>query len=223
MTRTLAKTKGRRAGGTFAAFPHDVLNSAAYVDLRPHAVKLLLDVAAQFRGSNNGDLSAAWGIMRTRGWRSHDTLGRACIELQDHGLIVKTRQGGRGRCSLYALTWKPIDDCKGKLDVTPTRVASNDWKEWREKIAAPIAGRTSPNFARLPGQVSGKTTRLRPPAGCISAFSPSDFARLPGTFLDIYQGDRVLLRALKRCGPRSERCYPMPAAHFARTASERAA
>lgn len=103
--------------------------SPNYRELSAHAVKLLNDLGLQFRGANNGDLSAAWKLMQPRGWRSRDTLGRALAELLHFGLIEKTRQGGLNHCSLYALTWLAIDECKGKLDVSATAVASGKWKE----------------------------------------------------------------------------------------------
>ncbi len=77
---------------------------------------------------NNGDFSAAWRLMEKRGWRSRDTLGRALNELADKSFITKTRQGGKHRCSLYGVTWKPIDECKGKLDIAATRIAGNGWR-----------------------------------------------------------------------------------------------
>jgi hypothetical protein len=57
-------------------------------------------------------------------------LARRLKELVHFGLIEMTRQGGLNRCSLYALTWRPIDDCKGKLDCAATKNASGKWKEW---------------------------------------------------------------------------------------------
>jgi hypothetical protein len=66
--------------------------------------------------------------MEKRGWKSRDTLGRALAELLHFGMIEKTRQGGLNRCGLYALTWQPINDCRGKLDVSATVLASGLWK-----------------------------------------------------------------------------------------------
>ena len=108
--------------------PHEVLNSKAYPSLTPAAVKLLLDLGAQYRGTNNGDLCAAWTVMAKRGWRSKATLTRALRELEGKGFICKTRQGGRHRASLYAVTWRPIDECGGKLEVRATRTAPGYWR-----------------------------------------------------------------------------------------------
>ena len=109
--------------------PHRVLESEPYTRLSGKGVKLLVDLFAQFRGGNNGDLGMAWTVMRKRGWRSRDTLDRACKELVDNGFISQTRQGGRNQCNLYAVTWLAIDDCNGKLDCASTNVALGYWKD----------------------------------------------------------------------------------------------
>lgn len=129
MTRQRWKHKGRSDSGGFFRLPHAVMDSPNYRAASAKAIKLLADLGFQFRGSNNGDLSAAWGIMKARGWKSRDTRDRALRELLELGLIEKTRQGGLHWCSLYALTWLAIDECGGKLDVPPTTVASGLWKQ----------------------------------------------------------------------------------------------
>jgi hypothetical protein len=145
MTRSRLKSKGRHVSGSFAQLPHAVFQSPAYARLGAHAVKLLLDLFMQFRGSNNGDFTAAWSVMRKCGWHSKDTLHRALRQLLDCGWIIKTRQGGKHRCSLYAVTWKPIDDCGGKLDVSSTRTALGTWKQAAEiSNAAPNTGQIIP-------------------------------------------------------------------------------
>ncbi len=119
---------GRAESGSFFAIPHAVMASPAFKNLSGYAVKMLCSLGGQYRGSNNGDLGAAWRVMQPQGWRSRDTLLRALRELIDAGMIEQTRQGGLNRCSLYALTWHAIDDCDGKLDVRATRVPSGLWK-----------------------------------------------------------------------------------------------
>lgn len=127
MTRTREKILGRKDEGGYFSLPHAVMESSNFRALSAHAVKLLVNIGGQFKGANNGDLSAAWKVMHPRGWRSRDTLTRALAELLYFGLIEKTRQGGLNHCSLYALTWKAIDECKGKLDVLATRRPSSMW------------------------------------------------------------------------------------------------
>lgn len=69
--------------------------------------------------------------MERRGWKSRDTLNKACHELLDHGLIIQTKQGGKHCPSLYAVTIQEIDECDGKHDVCPSKVAPHDWKNWK--------------------------------------------------------------------------------------------
>lgn len=135
--RDRRRYRGRSDGGSFAAIPHAVLNSANYLALSWPARSLLLDLLAQFKGRNNGDLCAAWVLMASRGWKSRDTLSRALAELRHYGLIQLTRQGGLNLPSLYAVTWKPVDECGGKLDIQPCPMASALWKEPRSPLKRP--------------------------------------------------------------------------------------
>lgn len=122
------KTKNRKTSGSFLRLRHDILESDAYKKLSSSTVKLIIDLAAQYRGKNNGDLCTAWVFMKERGWRSKSTLYKAMKEAEDAGFILRTRQGGINKCNLFAVTWESIDECGGKLDVKSTRVASNTWK-----------------------------------------------------------------------------------------------
>lgn len=159
MSRSRRKVMGRAEGGGFLKLPHAVMESANYRALSAHAVKLLLDMGLQFRGANNGDLAAAWKLMQARGWRSRDTLGRALAELLHYGLIEKTRQGGLNQCSLFALTWLAIDECRNKLDVRATAVASGHWHRPQPPLPKPARKNTKPS----PPSVSGRHgTRVSP-------------------------------------------------------------
>lgn len=100
------------------------MEHADFRNLSFSAKSLLLILAYQYRGKNNGDLTAAHSILKGWGFGSRGTIAKAISELQRANLIVTTREGRFQRpnsmCSLYALTWKPIDECGGKLDVNPT-------------------------------------------------------------------------------------------------------
>jgi hypothetical protein len=96
-----------------------------YISLTGNAVKLLNCLAYQYRGRNNGDLTAAWGYVKNHGFKSQGTLHRATQELIDCRLIFKTREGRflnpGGQCALYALSWQSVDECQGKrLELEPT-------------------------------------------------------------------------------------------------------
>jgi len=123
---------GRQTTGSFLRLPHDLLGHDSISTLSPRATKLLIDVATEYNGCNNGDLCAPLSVMRKRGWKSSDQLFKARKELLDRGLILTSRQGGLNKCSLFALTWFQIDDCKGKLDTPSTDVAPHNWKLWSE-------------------------------------------------------------------------------------------
>lgn len=130
MARSLRKAKGRADTGPVTVIPKVILESEEYAALTAYEVKLLIDLVVQYNGyTNNGDLQCVWRLIKHRGWRSQDTLARALRGLLDKGFIVKTRQGGQHRCSLYAVTWVEIHECKGKLDVHPTRTALGLWRK----------------------------------------------------------------------------------------------
>lgn len=128
------KAKGRKERGSFAAVPHAVLGHPNYAVLSPRAVKLLWDLYAQYRGQNNGDLCAAFSVMRKKGWTSKDQLWKATTELRERGWIVVTRQGGRHKANLYAVTFQAVDECNGKLDMKPTAAPLGTWKQVPRKL-----------------------------------------------------------------------------------------
>lgn len=125
--RLLNKNTGE-AGG-YAPLYYCVIRSQSYGNLSAYAVKLLNDLLSQYYGSNNGDLSAPFSAMQKRGWKSKGTLNRAIKELLETGFIETSRQGGRHRCSLYALTFYPIHECGGKLDILPTNKPTSLWRK----------------------------------------------------------------------------------------------
>lgn len=115
--RKKGKYYGGRDGAMFSAWPADCATHWNFYQRSTQAKALLFELLGQYRGRNNGDLTTAWSVLKDRGWRSRDTVQKAEAELLRTGWIVKTRQGGRNRCNLFALTFYDIDDCKGKLDV----------------------------------------------------------------------------------------------------------
>lgn len=146
----------KREAGGFVALPHAVLRSAEFASLSPFALKALMDLLAQHRGDNNGDLCAAWSLMVKRGWRSRDSLSKGVAELLHSGFVVVTRRGvagGLGKkriATLYAVTFYEIDWCGGKLDLqAPSRTFIGTWR----RAAAPS------NVAPLRGRAALSVTR----------------------------------------------------------------
>jgi len=129
MTRSREKIKGRSEKISFAGLPKRCMSHENYINLSAYSRSLLIEFCYLYNGYNNGDLSAAFSVLKKRGWKSKGTLSRAIKELLEFRWIIKSRQGGKNRCSLYALTFHAIDECKGKLDIPSTNVAPGDWKE----------------------------------------------------------------------------------------------
>ncbi|MDI5987028.1 helix-turn-helix domain-containing protein [Halomonas sp. M4R5S39] len=126
--RSIAKTKWQ---GGYLALPKVVMEDDDFRSLPPSSLKVLMALACQYNGKNNGDLSATHSTMKAWGGMSHTTLGKALKHLQERRLVVKTRDAliGRegARCALYALSWQPIDPCDGKLDVPDTNTPPRRW------------------------------------------------------------------------------------------------
>lgn len=115
--------------GAFLAMPMAVLNCSKYRALSSSGVKLLFDIAMQYNGKNNGDLSAAWKIMKPKGWRSEATLDRAKKELLAAEFIAQTRQGRLPNlCTLYGVTWIALNP-NAKLDVGPNGFPCGAWAQ----------------------------------------------------------------------------------------------
>lgn len=144
--RKRGKLKGRRSDHTFLRLPHYVLRSPQWRALSGNAVKFLIELAGSYAGNNNGDLSLTRKQALARGWRSGETRDNAADEACEAGFALLTRQGHRGACNLYAITWEPIDDVGKGVMYSPEVKASKLW-EGREPLPR--------NWAVL-GQKSGK-------------------------------------------------------------------
>ena len=114
--------------------PHSVLLSEAYLSLPAFAKISMIVLAAQFDGNNNGDLALTWGMGKTWGIKSHGQLTKSLSMLIEHGLIQRTRQGGKRPMgpTLYALAWHPIHHREHGFDpgVKPTASASFTYLSW---------------------------------------------------------------------------------------------
>jgi hypothetical protein len=158
----------RRESGGFAALPHCLLNSNVYIGLSAHAVKLLNDLLAQFKGFNNGDLCLAWSIMEKRGWKSRETLGKARKQLLAAELILVSRYGDRKRPHLYALTFFAIDECGGKLDISATQKPLSLWRKHEPLPPLKIKSTPTPgvsnvvDITRPTGDPSDETVKYDP-------------------------------------------------------------
>ncbi len=137
MARNRQKSKGRAEAGTFALIPHAVMDCKDFRSLSGSSMCVLMCLLRQYRGNNNGDLSAEFSRAKDWGIGSKSTLAKALVELQERNLIVRTREGRftnpGGRCALYAVTWQPIDECGGKIELSATVTAPRKFSLERAK------------------------------------------------------------------------------------------
>ena len=91
----MAKFKRNRSDGSrFLLMPFTVLESQAYLTLTGQQTRLLIDIAHQYKGDNNGRLLAAWTYLNEeRGWTSKQTIATALEALISRGLLFKTSTG----------------------------------------------------------------------------------------------------------------------------------
>ena len=125
----MARKNPKKGKEPFLYLPDSLIFDPAFGSLSGNAVKLFIEMAKEYNGRNNGDLAATFNMLKNRGFKSKGTLFKSIQELEAKGFIEKTRQGGKNKCSLYALTIRNIDECGGKLDVSPTRKGSFLWKK----------------------------------------------------------------------------------------------
>ena len=135
----MGKSKNKWTKELFVQLPHFILKSIAYKSLGAWDRTLLIELILQYNGKNNGDLSAPYSFMKTRGFNSSGTLSKASKALEEKGLIEITKFHRRigtsfEKTKLMALTWLPIDDCKDKhgnykLEVSANPIPSHKWKK----------------------------------------------------------------------------------------------
>jgi hypothetical protein len=124
--------QGPAEGQRYALLPVEVLESAACRTLSGTELKVLVYLAAQFHGSNNGSLTLPLSVARRFGMRSNDTLNRGLKSLVRRGLIELTHQGGLPPygCSKYALCWWELNNPRGSpVALQPTL---KKWVSWEE-------------------------------------------------------------------------------------------
>ena len=164
MARRKSKYNAERGeAGGFVSFYHCVLSSQAVINLSAYGTKLLVDLLSQYKGNNNGDLCAPCSILQQRGWRSKGTLSKAIKELIEAGLIETSRQGGRHQCSLFALSFYAVDECKGKLDIAATSTPKSLWRkhEALPDIATLQKAKQAKDDAKLMSDIMNRAKKQR--------------------------------------------------------------
>ena len=106
--------------------------SPAISSLPNLALRLLVIAAAEFNGHNNGDISLAKPILEKYGVTRSGAAQKALKLLKARGLLVQTRQGGLGRCSLYALPWEALGERTDKFDRPLPKLPDTSFMRWPE-------------------------------------------------------------------------------------------
>jgi hypothetical protein len=138
------KSRGNSFGEKFLGIPRSAYDAPQFATLKPWSVRLLIDLVAQYNGRNNGDLTAAWKVLKPKGWRSEATLNKAKKELLAAGFMIEMRKGRRPNlCSLYALTWRPLDPSL-KHDFGPNGFTMYAYRGGRTPLPANARARGDP-------------------------------------------------------------------------------
>ena len=124
-----------RDSGRYIAFPVNILDSTTYQLLSFSAKSLLVDIASQFKGENNGRLVACEKFLKPRGWKSKATISKALKELCESGLLIMTRRGARpNKASYFGLAWYSLG-CRvieSQLDFDG-RIFERERHQWKAK------------------------------------------------------------------------------------------
>lgn len=108
-----------RVSGQYSAFPHAVFDSVSFAGASDKAKALLLALARQLNGRNNGHLQLTTQWLKDYGYTCPANNIKARNELIERGLIVKTKQGGLNLgADLFAITWLDITNWGG-LEIGP--------------------------------------------------------------------------------------------------------
>ena len=128
-------SRRKRNGKRFAMVPTDLIEHVSVVTLKHSARWLLVLLAAEYRGKNNGAIGITPKQAAERGIRSEVTFYEALNELQSRGLIEQTRPGSRvpPRPAMFALSWLAIDDTAFSIGTRTPSYAYRDWAPTKKK------------------------------------------------------------------------------------------
>lgn len=202
-TRMANERRRKRHKGFFAALPVELMEHDAYRTLGYFERCVLVALAAEYRGGNNGGLALTYAQARDRyGLRSKNRFYDALKELEWRGLIRRTwaarlRQYSDGP-SRYLIEWQEIDElpqynCLGGP-------ATENWTRWtpdrprhprkptKKKKPLPTHGDSKPSTvptrgdgesSTVPTDGAGKAKSPYPPVGNLLDICPGGTQRPP--------------------------------------------
>jgi DNA-binding MarR family transcriptional regulator len=121
--------KGRKIRGRFAHLPRAAMDHQAVATLSHAQFRVLVLMAGQYNGKNNGALGLTAKQAAQQGIASERTFYRALRELEERGLIERTFPASRipPRPTMYALTWRDVDDTEYTVQQAPPK---NSYRKW---------------------------------------------------------------------------------------------
>lgn len=176
----IKRGSGRDSGG-FVALPWSVLDSQAFLRLSHPAKALLLEVARQCHGDDNGRLLLSRVFLAARGWKSADVIQRAKVELLEAEFIFETVKGQRpNKASWYAVTWHKLGKLQGFDHGVERAFRQGAYRKNEALIPFPGTGRSS--IAPPPGTGGAPSV---PGGGAIRAVLPPSSVPSPGHPLEM--------------------------------------
>ena len=178
--------RDKRDGGQFIALPLVVLDSPGYRLASYPARAMLVDIAMQYSGGNNGKLTACAKYLHPKGWNSNATIHRAVRDLIDCRLLIETRKGARpNKAAWFALSWLALDQTSG-IEIDPTLYRTGGYMR-PDKLDANGAVHAPPSGVGV-GSIApprGVTAlRLAPRAGAMRATEQLVTAPPGGAYLE---------------------------------------
>ena len=122
-----ANKKGRsKTRGPFILITHDLMDSPAWLDLKPSARAVYQQLLKRYNGRNNGTIAASVRALGEECRMSKDSVTPALEELISHGFVEVTREAAFTQKHKRAREFRLTAE---KCDLTgepPTRI----WKIW---------------------------------------------------------------------------------------------
>jgi hypothetical protein len=124
-------------GERYALIPEEVMEHESYHSQPDWARSVLFALAARYNGNNNGDLSLPFSEAKRLGISAQWKLYAGLRLLEKADLIQCTRRGrlerGTKLASLYALTWRGINECASvsfDAGISCCPIPANAWVKW---------------------------------------------------------------------------------------------
>lgn len=139
----------------FVRIENRVIDSPAFASLTFSSRALLLQIARQLNGSNNGHLQATHSYLKNYGF-SENTITRGVSELIATGFLYRSRAGGYQQGpAKYALTWLPLTKLTDGLFLAGFKSCA--WRDWQPEKKTP------PPKVRTANRKNGEWTGTTPP------------------------------------------------------------